>query len=106
MQTTHPFRKEVTEPLWTEEIFTISKRLPRKPPMYFIKDINGEEIRASYYQHELQEIIKDTNASCWVEKVIMSRRNKKRELEHFVKWSAYSDTFCQWIPDSDLSTPT
>ncbi len=72
------------EPQWTEEIFMISKRLPRKPPMYFVKDINGEEIRGSYYEHELQKIIKDINAPYWVEKVTKSRRNKK------VNWNILS----------------
>jgi len=98
----NPFRKGY-EPQWTEEIFTVSTRLARKPPMYFVKDANGEEIRGSYYEHELQKVVKDVKAPYWVEKVLESRRNKRGQLEHFVKWSGYPANFNQWIPASDLN---
>lgn len=43
---------------FTKEIFTISKRIARNPPVYKIKDLNGEEIEGTVYGNELQ-IVRD-----------------------------------------------
>jgi len=43
---------------FTKEIFTISKRIARIPPVYKIKDSNGEEIEGTVYGNELQ-LVKD-----------------------------------------------
>ena len=96
-----PFRKGY-EPQWTEEVFTVSKRLAKYPPIYYVKDYAGEEVRGSYYDHELQKVIKDTESEYWVEKILQTRR-RRGHIEYFVKWSGYPDTFNQWIPAKDLS---
>ena len=31
-------------PNWTEEVFTVSKRVPRRPPVYKIANYDGEEL--------------------------------------------------------------
>ena len=47
------FKKGYT-PNFTEEIFIISKRIPRKPtPVYRIRDLKGEEIEGIFYPAEL-----------------------------------------------------
>lgn len=43
---------------FTKEIFVISKRIARSPPVYKIKDLNGEEIEGTIYANELQ-LVKD-----------------------------------------------
>jgi len=96
-----PFRKGY-EPQWTEEIFTVSKRLAKIPPTYYVKDYGGEEVRASYYTHELQKVIKDFDEPYWVEQILKTRRDKCGNIQYFVKWSGYPDTFNQWIPASEL----
>ena len=45
-------------PSWTEEIFTITKRVPRRPPVYNIADYHGEELEGTFYEQELQSVIK------------------------------------------------
>ena len=40
-------------PNFTEEIFIITERLPRHPPVYRIKDLNGEEIEGIFYAAEM-----------------------------------------------------
>ena len=39
---------------FTSEIFIVSKRIARTPPVYKIKDLNGEEIEGTVYANELQ----------------------------------------------------
>ena len=45
-------------PNFSKEIFTVSKRLPRNPPVYKLKDYDGEELKGTFYDKELQKVIK------------------------------------------------
>ena len=60
------FEKGYT-PKWTEEIFTISKIQYTDPITYKITDHNGEEIKGSFYERELQ---KTTQETFRIEKII------------------------------------
>ena len=42
-------------PNWTEEVFLIDEIRPTDPITYKIKDLNGEEIKGSFYREELQK---------------------------------------------------
>jgi hypothetical protein len=55
-------------PNWTEEVFIITTRIPRVPPVYKLKDLNNEEIEGVFYETELQKIIQ-TSQSFLIEKV-------------------------------------
>jgi len=49
-------------PNFTEEIFVIVKRIPRKPiPVYEIQDLHGEKIKGVFYSFELVPAIEDTD---------------------------------------------
>ena len=77
-------------PNWTEEAFTVTKRVPRRPPVYKIADYDGEE-------QELQKVNKSDSDYYRVEKVIRSRMRNKRK-EYYVKWLGYPDKFNSWVP--------
>ena len=79
---------------WTEEIFTIVEVKHTQPPMYKIVDLNGEEIKGSFYEPELQ---KTSQEIFRIEKVI--KRGKKKSL---VKWKGYSDDFNSWVDNKDI----
>ena len=79
---------------WTEEIFTIVEVKRTRPPTYKIADLNGEEIKGSFYEPELQ---KTSQEIFRIEKVI--RRGKKKSL---VKWKGYSDDFNSWVDNKDI----
>ena len=74
---------------WTEEIFTIVEVKRTSPVTYKIADLNGEEIKGSFYEPELQ---KTSQQLFRIEKVI--KRGKKKSL---VKWKGYSDDFNSWV---------
>lgn len=50
------FEKNYSRINFSTEIFVIAKVLPKKLPVYKIKDLNGEDIAGSWYQQELIRI--------------------------------------------------
>ena len=84
-------------PNWTEEVFTITKRVPRRPPVYKIADYDSEELEGTFYEQELQKVNKSDSDYYRVEKVIRSRMRNKRK-EYYVKWLGYPDKFNSWVP--------
>jgi len=87
-------------PNWTTEIFVISERLPRRPPVYRLHDLQGEILGGIFYEEELQAVEKEDNVY-QIEKILKKRKVKKR-LEYFVKWKGYPDKFNQWVLASDI----
>ena len=87
------FEKEYTT-RWTEEVFTIVEVKRTRPPTYKIADLNGEEIKGSFYEPELQ---KTSQELFRIEKVI--KRGKTKSL---VKWKGYSNDFNSWVDNKDI----
>ena len=79
---------------WTEEIFTIIEAKRTSPVTYKIVDLNGEEIKRTFYEPELQ---KTSQELFRIEKVI--KRRKKKSL---VKLKGYSDDFNSWVDNKDI----
>ena len=58
----HPFERDYQEK-WTEEVFVINSRQRREGiPVYKLKDWNGEEIKGTFYQSELQKVNKSNDS--------------------------------------------
>ena len=89
-----PFRKGYL-PNWTEEIFEISQRISRIPPVYKLKDYDGEEIQGTFYENELQNVIKSDHIYR-VERVL-KRRKVNGKVQYLVKWLGYPDKFSSWV---------
>ncbi|XP_070550124.1 uncharacterized protein [Ptychodera flava] len=49
-------------PNWTEEIFTVSKRISSRPPLYKLKDFDEEELEGTFYKKSSR---KRTTSSEW-----------------------------------------
>ena len=92
------FEKGFT-PNWTEEIFTINTVKSTKPPTYIIQDLNGEQIKGTFYEPELQ---KTDQSTFRIEKVVKKRTTKDGIKEAFVKWKGYTNSFNTWIPAASL----
>ena len=88
-------------PNFTEEMFTVYKRFARQVPVYKLKDDAGEILEGTFYEPELQKIIKNDDVYR-VEKIIRKRK-RKGVTEYFVKWKGYPDKFNSWVPESDIS---
>ena len=79
---------------WTEEIFTIREIRETNPITYKLEDLNGEEIKGTFYEPELQ---KTEQQIFRIENII-----KKEKGKSFVKWKGYSDKFNSWVNNEDL----
>ena len=67
-------------PNWSEEVFVVNKVRNTVPWTYLINDLNGEEIKGSFYKEELQ---KTDQKEFRIEKVI-KRKGNKLNLSNYV----------------------
>ena len=74
----------------------ISRVKRTRPVTYAITDTDGEEIKGSFYEQELQ---KTTQELYRIEKVVKKRRRNGVQ-EVYVKWQGYNKH--SWIPLTDL----
>ena len=81
-------------PNWSEEIFSVKRRLPHYPPVYILEDYGKEEVDGLWYEPELQKVVQEVY---WIEKII--KRGKAKSL---VKWAGYPEKFNSWIPNRDI----
>ena len=81
-------------PNWSEEVFVVNEVQNTVPWTYLINDLNGEEIKGSFYEKELQ---KTDQKEFRIEKVI-----KKKADKSYVKWKGYDNSFNSWIDKKDL----
>ena len=78
---------------WTEEVVEVKLT---SPPTYKIADFNGEEIKGTFYEPELQ---KTSQELFRIEKVIKRGKNKSLVT---CKWKGYSDDFNSWVDNKDI----
>ena len=53
----HTFKKGYL-PSWTQEIFTVTKIIPRVPPVYRLRDYADDEIEGVFSAEQLQKVHK------------------------------------------------
>ena len=89
-------------PYFTEEIFTIYKRMTRRVPVYKLKDDVGEILEGTFNKPELQKIVKNDDVYR-VEK-ILRKRKRNGAVEYLVKWKGYDDPkLNSWVSERDIS---
>ena len=88
-------------PNFSIEIFIISKQIPRDPPIYKLKDLDGEELKGTFYEKELQKIIKKDDVY-EVEK-ILKKRGRGKNVHYLVKWLGYPNKFNSWVSASEIN---
>ena len=88
-------------PNFSQEIFSISKQIPRDPPVYKIKVYDGEELRGTFYGKELQKVIKQDNVY-EIEK-ILKKRGRGKNVQYLVKWAGYPSTYNSWVKGSEIN---
>ena len=81
-------------PNWSEEVFVVSKIKNTVPWIYFIHNLNGEEITGTLYEKELQ---KTNQKEFRIEKVIV----RKSDIL-YVKWKVKNISFNSSINKKDL----
>lgn len=89
-------------PNWSEEIFTISKRIPRNPPVYKLTEFDGDELEGIFYEEELQRVETKGTEELFKIETILKKRKRGRQVEYFVKWLGYPDKYNSWVKKTDM----
>ena len=87
-------------PNWTEEIFTISEAFKTNPPTYKLHDYSGDPIEGTFYEHEVQRVIKVDDVYK-IEKILNTRK-RAGVKEYLVKWRGYPNKFNSWVKETDV----
>ena len=84
-----------------EEIFTVYKRMARQVSVYKLTDDAGEVLDGTFYEPELQKIIK--NGDVYRVEKILRKRKRNGVVEYLVRWKGYEDRKCDsWVQESDI----
>ena len=89
------------EQSFTDEVFTVTERIPRTPPVYKLVDYDGEPVEGSFYEAEMQKVKMAANKMFQVEK-ILKRRTVKGEKQAFVQWKNWPTKFNSWVKLADV----
>lgn len=81
-------------PNWTQEVFKIKSIVKRNPPVYYIVDLEGEDILGTFYEDEIQKV--NYNGVHAIEKIIKTQR-KGKTVQYLVKWRSFSNAFNSWV---------
>lgn len=82
-------------PNFSKETFTVSKTVACSPPVYILVDYDGEQVKGTFYDKELQKVIKH-NDIYQVEK-ILKKRGKGKNYIYLVKCLGYPNKFNSWV---------
>ena len=82
---------------WTEEIFEIYNIKYSNVPYYYLKDLNGEKIKGSFYEQELQKTKFKKDDLYIIEKILKTNKNQM-----YVKWRGYNNNFNSWVNKYDI----
>ena len=82
---------------WSEEYFLVDQALPRNPPVYVLRDLNGEQLKGVFYEPQLQPISPG-------EVYPISKIQRRRGKRGLVSWRGWpSPEFDSWIPLADIN---
>ena len=84
---------------WTEEIFIITEAFRRDDVnVYRIEDQDKEEIYGTFYEGELQRVLRDQKNQWTVESIVQERGEGTENHEALVKYNGWPSYYNRWIP--------
>lgn len=86
---------------WSEEIFTVVKKVNSSPVTYQIVDEDGERIAGTWYGDELQKVTVNSEKIFKIESIVGTRKLGKR-VQYLVKWAGYPSKFNSYVDKRDL----
>ena len=89
---------------WSNEVFFVAEKRRRSGiPIYKLTDWQGDPIKGTFYQQQLQKVDVTDQDIFKIEKILKRRqRNGRREV--LVKWTNWGNKFNQWIDESSIIT--
>jgi transposase InsO family protein len=87
---------------WSDEVFKINQVIYRRPVVYKLKDLEGEDIKGVFYAPELQSV-SGYEGDVLQSEVLRSKVNKKTgEREVLIHYKGYPKDSLKWIAEKDL----
>ena len=87
-------------PSWTQEIFTVTKIIPRVPPVYQSPDYADDEIEGAFYAKELQKVHRSDDI--YIIRKVLAEKKENGKVKVPVKWLGHDKGFNRWISKSEL----
>ncbi|GFY40594.1 chromo domain-containing protein, partial [Trichonephila inaurata madagascariensis] len=81
---------------WRRGLFTVYEIVQRIPIVYRLKDLQGEEIKDTYYEAELQKFV---DSGFYPVENVIKQRKRRGITEYFVKFLGYPEKFNDWVTD-------
>ena len=88
------------EMTYTYEVFEIGVVQQTYPITYSIRDFNGETIKGSFYENEIQLV--DKSDDIWAVERIIRKRNRAGITQYLVKWQGYPEEANSWVTHGDI----
>lgn len=87
---------------WTPEIFVVARAFTRFGiRKYRLQDIEGEDVKGTFYEGELQRVDYNPEGSFDIERVLKKRGQGKQE-EFLVQWRGWPPKFNSWVKGDQL----
>ena len=90
------------EMTYSYEVFIVESVKPTYPVTYALQDFNGQVLKGSFYDREIQLVDKSDDIYP-IEKIIRTR-NRRGAREYLVKWVGYPAAANSWVSHQDLFT--
>ena len=84
-------------PGWTEEVFIVSRVVPRSMITYKIKEMDDTPLEGTFYSQDLQKVTVSDDDLYRVEKVFKRKGNKS-----LVRWKGWPDKYDSWIDKKEV----
>lgn len=89
------------EKSFTDEHFIVTECVPREPVVYKLRDIQGEIIKGTFYEKELQRVKISPNDTFQIEEILDTKIKNGRKMV-LVHWQGWPSQFDSWIPFNDI----
>jgi len=79
-----PFAKKYAEGRWSRELFVVDRQIATKPVTYALVDLDGDSIKGTFYEPELQKVQKPDESTLFVVEKYFERDDEK-----MVRWNIW-----------------
>ena len=87
---------------FSDENYIITQRdIKQGKEVYWLKDMDNEEIVGSFYSPQLQYVTHNANDTYEIEKIIKSRTYKGKK-QVLIKWTGWDKKFNSWIDEDTI----
>lgn len=77
-------------PNWSTELFTVVRIRKTVPPVYYLRDVEGNDIKGTFYAEELQK-------TRYPDMYLVEKVLKRQAGKAYVKWLGFSNRHNSWI---------